>query len=119
LCSSAAKLVSIAPAGERYTMFSGAFLQCLKDGVSGGNHFLTFEDVGKRTQQIIREKFPNDAVRPELHVPDQHRGNVQAQLQPVPAALRSRRRSRRRSTRFLPALSRPPRTASTRFSTSS
>jgi hypothetical protein len=75
LCSSAAKLVSIAPAGERYTMFSGAFLQCLKDGVSGGDHFLTFEDVGKRTQQIIREKFPNDAVRPELHVPDQHRGN--------------------------------------------
>jgi hypothetical protein len=75
LCSSAAKLVSIAPAGERYTMFSGAFLQCLKDGVSGGNHFLTFEDVGKRTQQIIRERFPNDAVRPELHVPDQHRGN--------------------------------------------
>lgn len=75
LCSSAAKLVSIAPAGERHTMFSGAFLQCLKDGVSGGNHFLTFEDVGKRTQQIIRERFPNDAVRPELHVPDQHRGN--------------------------------------------
>jgi hypothetical protein len=75
LCSSAAKLVSIAPAGERYTMFSGAFLQCLKDGVSGGDHFLTFEDVGKRTQQIIRERFPNDAVRPELHVPDQHRGN--------------------------------------------
>ena len=75
LCSSAAKLVSIAPVGERHTMFSGAFLQCLKEGVRGGSHFLTLEDVGRRTQQIIRDRFPNDSVRPELHVPDQHKGN--------------------------------------------
>jgi hypothetical protein len=75
LCSSSAKLVSIAPKGQRHTMFSGALLQCLKEGVQGGTRALTLEDVGNRAREIICEKFPNDSVRPELHVPEQYKGN--------------------------------------------
>jgi hypothetical protein len=75
LCSSAAKFVSLAPKGERHTMFSGALLQCLRNGIAGAKQALTLEEIGKRTREIIVQKFPNDAVRPELHVPEQHRGN--------------------------------------------
>ena len=75
LCSSAAKLPSIAPPGERHTMFSGALLQCLREGVSKGPKVLTLEDVGKAARNIIRAKYPEESVRPELHVPEQTRGN--------------------------------------------
>jgi hypothetical protein len=75
LCSSAAKLVSIAPPGERHTMFSGALLECLRVGVPKGPQALTLEDVGKAARMIIQGKYPIDSVRPELHVPEQSRGN--------------------------------------------
>jgi hypothetical protein len=75
LCSSPARLVSIAPPGARHTMFSGAFLQCLWDGVEHGPAALSLEDVCNRTRNIINEAFPLEIVRPELHVPDQSRGN--------------------------------------------
>lgn len=75
LCSSAAKLVSVAPPGERHTMFSGALLQCLREGVPNGPHFLTLEDVGKAARRIIQNKYPNDSVRPEVHVPEQTQGD--------------------------------------------
>jgi hypothetical protein len=75
LCSSAAKLFSIAPPGDTYTMFSGAFLQCLREGIPNGPEVLTLEDVGKRTRELIQLRYPSDSVRPELHVPEQSRGN--------------------------------------------
>ena len=75
LCSSAAKFVSIAPPGERHTMFSGALLECLKSGVHGGPPSLTLEDIGKAARDIIRTRFPSDGVRPEVHVPEQSSGN--------------------------------------------
>jgi hypothetical protein len=56
-------------------MFSGALLDCLKNGVPNGPAALTLEDVDNRVRDIIKIKFPNDAVRPELHVPDQPEGN--------------------------------------------
>jgi hypothetical protein len=75
LCSSAAKLLSIAPPGERHTMFSGALLKCLHEGIPKGSQAMTLEDVGKAARKIIQDKYPIDAVRPELHVPEQARGN--------------------------------------------
>jgi hypothetical protein len=75
LCSSSAKLVSIAPPGERYTMFSGALLQCLKEGIPGGPEVLSLEDLGMGARRVIQTKYPNDAVRPEIHVPEQTRGD--------------------------------------------
>jgi hypothetical protein len=92
LCSSAAKFVSIAPEGERYTMFSGALLQCLKEGIPDHREALSLEEVGLRTHQIIRTKFPNNAVRPELHVPDQTKGDpAKVPLFPNPGLLPEKR----------------------------
>ncbi|MGY3451948.1 caspase family protein [Bradyrhizobium sp. USDA 4353] len=75
LCSSAAKLVSIAPPGMRHTMFSGAFLKCLNEGIRNGPAVLSLEDLCQGTRRFIREQFPTDSVRPELHVPEQTKGN--------------------------------------------
>ena len=75
LCSSSAKLVSIAPPGERNTMFSGALLGCLRDGIAGAGKTLSLEDVGNRARELIVEKYPGDLVRPELHVPEQALGD--------------------------------------------
>lgn len=75
LCSSSAKLVSLAPEGERYTMFSGGLLDCLKNGIPSGPEFLSLHDIRVRANWLIRQKFPLDAVRPELHVPDQSEGD--------------------------------------------
>lgn len=76
LCSSAAKLVSIAPPGEKYTMFSGALLACLKSGVPDAPSGLTLEHIGLGVRKLIQDKYPNEAVRPELHVPEQSHGNL-------------------------------------------
>jgi hypothetical protein len=56
-------------------MFSGALLQCLKEGIEGASKVLTLEEVGKRAREIIVERFPGDSVRPELHVPEQSLGD--------------------------------------------
>ena len=75
LCSSSAKLVSIAPKGKRHTMFSGALLSSLNDGVPSGPRVLSLEDIGNHARDLIRDEFSIDAVRPELHVPEQQKGN--------------------------------------------
>jgi hypothetical protein len=75
LCSSAAKMVSIAPEGERHTMFGGALLRCLREGMVSDKEKLSLEDVGKQARRLINNKYPNQAVRPELHVPEQGDGD--------------------------------------------
>jgi LeuA allosteric (dimerisation) domain/Caspase domain len=75
LCSSAKTLVSIAPHGEQYTMFSGALLECLQRGMPNGPPALSLEDVGNYTRKLIMNKYTSDSVRPELHVPEQASGN--------------------------------------------
>jgi len=78
LCSSSAKLASIAPKSASYTMFSHSLLRTLYEGIAGGGAFLTLEDVADRARQIVTEDFRDDIVRPELHVPDQQKGNPAA-----------------------------------------
>jgi hypothetical protein len=76
LCSSSARDVSIAPKGERRTMFSGALLEVLNRGVVGAPALLSLEDVGNATTRYLQQHSPGNAVRPEVHVPDQRKGNV-------------------------------------------
>jgi hypothetical protein len=75
LCSSSARLVSIAPRGEPYTMFSGALLTCLCAGIPNLRSRISLEELGDQVRNLIQTKFPDRAVRPELHVPDQDKGN--------------------------------------------
>jgi formylglycine-generating enzyme required for sulfatase activity len=71
LCSSSSRSVSIAPEGEQYTMFSGALLDVLRRGDAGIQASLSLEDVGLRVGDIIKRKYDDRGIRPEVHSPDQ------------------------------------------------
>ena len=71
LCSSSARTVSLAPEGAAHTMFSGALLQVLREGVPHIKRPLSMALVGERVRERIRKLYPEDAVRPEVHSPDQ------------------------------------------------
>jgi formylglycine-generating enzyme required for sulfatase activity len=71
LCSSSSRSVSIAPEGEKYTMFSGALLDVLRVGDSAIETPLSLEDVGLHVGDLIRRKYDDRGVRPEVHSPDQ------------------------------------------------
>jgi formylglycine-generating enzyme required for sulfatase activity len=71
LCSSSSRSVSIAPEGEEYTMFSGALLDVLRQGDANLETPLSLEDVGLRVGDLIRHKYDDRGVRPEVHSPDQ------------------------------------------------
>jgi formylglycine-generating enzyme required for sulfatase activity len=71
LCSSSSRSVSIAPEGERFTMFSGALLDVLRQGDASLETLLSLEDVGLRVGDLIRHKYDDRGVRPEVHSPDQ------------------------------------------------
>ncbi|HET9832498.1 MAG TPA: SUMF1/EgtB/PvdO family nonheme iron enzyme, partial [Vicinamibacterales bacterium] len=71
LCSSSSRSVSIAPEGEQYTMFSGALLDVLRRGDAGIQASLSLEDVGLRVGDMIKRKYDDRGIRPEVHSPDQ------------------------------------------------
>jgi hypothetical protein len=70
LCSSNARSVSIAPTGAKYTMFSGALLHVLRNGVPKVETPLSMEQVAAYSKDFIRDQYPDEAVRPEIHSPD-------------------------------------------------
>jgi hypothetical protein len=77
LCSSSRRSVSIADDGRGHTMFSGALLDVLRKGNDNvQDPFLSLEQVGASVCQVIRDKYPNDGVRPEVLSPDQREGNI-------------------------------------------
>src|SRR6185436_7604877 len=87
LCSSSSRHVSIAPAGERHTMFSGALLEVLRRGDPAIDSPLSLEDVGLRVSELIRHRYDDRAVRPEVHSPDQREEDIaRMPLFPNPAA---------------------------------
>lgn len=78
LCSSGSRDPSKAPAGQRYTMFSDALLKVLRDGspFHTGSRWLSLEDLGDAVREMVRESYPEKAVRPEVHSPDQREGDI-------------------------------------------
>lgn len=76
LCSSSRKKMSMAPAGLKRTMFSDVLIDFLTSGLDGGPPDLSFVQIGDAVQHQIAQKHKNEAIRPELHVPDQEKGNI-------------------------------------------
>jgi uncharacterized caspase-like protein len=76
LCASGARDPALAPKDEPYTMFTGALLQTLKFGTLVGPPELSFVDVGDLATAYIRDKYANEAVRPEVHTPEKRKGDV-------------------------------------------
>jgi hypothetical protein len=81
----------MAPEGAKYTMFSGALIDILRQGVPRIETPLSLEQIGAQIKERIRELYPDDAVRPEVHSPDQRVEDIA--LVPVfpNAAMRPRR----------------------------
>ncbi|UCI07381.1 hypothetical protein [Mesorhizobium sp. B1-1-8] len=62
---------AISPVGKKYTMFSEAFLNVLRDGIPGAPDNLTLHDIERATQEAIRSRHGLTGVRPEVHSPRQ------------------------------------------------
>ncbi len=76
LCSSSRKRRSKAMSGEEHTMFTGTLLRLLTRGYSSRKTDFTLRDIAILTKQIIRDRYSDRAVPPEVHSPVQHQGDV-------------------------------------------
>ncbi|HKW02424.1 MAG TPA: CHAT domain-containing protein [Vicinamibacterales bacterium] len=86
LCSSSAQKTSTAPEGAAYTMFSGALLQALRDGMPRVNRRISMAQLGQQVAELIKRQYSEKAVRPEVLSPDQPEDTVQdVPLFPNPA----------------------------------
>jgi hypothetical protein len=76
LCSSGPRQVSLALPGQTHTMFSGALMQVLRNGESSGQAAFSLQQVGSRVEDILRQKYAPDWIRPEVHSPDMSEGDI-------------------------------------------
>lgn len=76
LCAASAADVALAPVFGAYTMFSDALLHVMQSGSASRGAYLSFDDIRSLATQFIRQKHQEDAVLPEVHVPDQRRGDL-------------------------------------------
>lgn len=61
---------------EGGTMFTDALLSVLREGDRARGKLLTFKDVRDLTISRIRRRHGAEGVQPELHVPDQSKGDI-------------------------------------------
>lgn len=60
----------------KFTMFSGALRQALREGDPDVGRLLSLENLAVLVQRNLERAFPRDAVRPELHTPLQELGDI-------------------------------------------
>jgi hypothetical protein len=76
LCAASANEVALAPDNTAPTVFSGALLTALKNGVPGAGSYLTLRTLRAELRNTIRARYGTDAPVPELHSPHQTSGDV-------------------------------------------
>jgi hypothetical protein len=76
LCAASAADVALAPRLGTFTMFSEAILKVLTEGSLARGALLSFDDLRALAANFVREKYKDDAVQPEIHIPDQRRGDL-------------------------------------------
>jgi tetratricopeptide (TPR) repeat protein len=76
LCAASARDAALAPAGLQHTMFSHSLLRSLRQGHPSLGRRMSLNELGELIKQDLRESFPQDWVRPEVHSPDQREGEV-------------------------------------------
>lgn len=72
LCSSSAIDPSEAPLNAQYTMFSGALIQALREGVPRAGARMSMAQLGDQVAKLIVKQYKTESVRPEVLCPDQH-----------------------------------------------
>jgi hypothetical protein len=76
LCAASPWDPAKAPPGHANTMFSGVLLEVLWKGSPELPERLSLAQVGKCTEDLIRVRFAGMGVRPEVHSPDQQKGDL-------------------------------------------
>lgn len=67
LCSSGSRQVSLSPADQPHTMFSGALMEVLRYGELSAQAAFSLDDVGRRVKDVLRKRHPDNWIRPEVH----------------------------------------------------
>jgi hypothetical protein len=76
LCSSPAGEASIGAPGAERTLFTGAVLDVLREGVPGAGAALSFAELREAAFDRMIVGFGAEAPRPVLHQPDQRQGDL-------------------------------------------
>lgn len=76
LCSSGPREVSRAPVESDFTMFSEGLLEVLNKGNKNYASHFTLEDLSTLIHDYLREKYPDNVIRPEIYPADQHAGDI-------------------------------------------
>lgn len=101
LCAASSDLRARAPKDLKRTMFSSALIHVLRSGAEQAGQHLSFSELGYLITDNLRRTHPDTYVRPEMHSPDQGKGDIaHVPLFPNPAyrapqAIRTRVRSSR------------------------
>jgi hypothetical protein len=67
---------AVVPEGGQRTMFSECLLEVLLRGVPARGERLTLREVANAVTDLVMRKYPEIAVRPEVHSPRQRDGDV-------------------------------------------
>jgi hypothetical protein len=76
LCAAGARVPAKAKRDSVYTMFSEGLLEVLRGGVANAPAWLTMTELGDAIRTRLRERYADEAVRPEVHSPEQTKGSV-------------------------------------------
>jgi len=76
LCSASSQDPSLAPQGLSHTMFSDGLLGALQHGHPSLGPRLSLSELGDLVKARLKESYPENWVRPEVHSPDQREGDV-------------------------------------------
>jgi uncharacterized caspase-like protein len=76
LCASGPRNPAKAPPGEKFTMFTGAMLRSLREGLNHDTPHFSIEQLAEDVEKRIRANYDDEAVRPEVHFPNQPEGVI-------------------------------------------
>ena len=76
LCASGSRDPAKAPPGMEYTMFTDALLDILRVGDADAPPALSLNEIQLLLRRNLTRRFADEAVRPEVHVPEQRRGRL-------------------------------------------
>lgn len=76
LCATPKDLRAFAPKDLKRTMFSSALLHVLRGGAERAGQHLSFSELSYLITDNLRINYPDDFVRPEMHSPDQGKGDI-------------------------------------------
>lgn len=76
IAASAKGLPALAPGSEPLTMFTGALVQTISEGLAGHGPQLSFRDVFTATRTRIINRYGQRAAIPAIHAPQQQDGDI-------------------------------------------